>query len=302
VDGFTITNGFHMGFGGGIYIVGCNNPTIKNCVVCYNDSSGFGGVYCDCCSGNLINTIIHSNNGQIYCNDKADMKVINCTVLGAISIQIFSTVKFVNSSLWGCEIRVGDSTDPSSVYVSYSNMDKNCIILDSGCYLGWGAGNINANPLFVDLSVKDCHLTFTSPCKDAGSNSAVGELYDFEGDPRIAYGTADMGADEFYTHLYWTGDGTPGGNVDLKFVGLPGTKPVGLCIGSGVLSPPLPSMWGDWYLQFPILGPVMMPSIPSTGVSVVPGTIPGTYPSPASLPMQALIGAELTNLSVLEVK
>jgi hypothetical protein len=61
-------------------------------------------------------------------------------------------------------------------------------------------------------------------------------------------------------------------------------------------------MWGDWYLQFPILGPVIMPSIPSTGVSIVPWAIPGNFPSPASLPMQALIGAELSNLIVMEVR
>jgi hypothetical protein len=62
-------------------------------------------------------------------------------------------------------------------------------------------------------------LTFPSPCKDTGDSTAVTERYDFEGDPRIAYG-----------------------NVDIKFVGLPGTAPVGLCIGTGVLDPPIPSM------------------------------------------------------------
>jgi hypothetical protein len=38
------------------------------------------------------------------------------------------------------------------------------------------------------------------------------------------------------------------------------------------------------------------------GVLVIPGTIPATPPAPYSIPMQALIGAELTNLCVLEVK
>ena len=111
-----------------------------------------------------------------------------------------------------------------------------------------------------------------------------------------------MGADEFYTHLYYTGDATPGGNVELKFVGLPGTAPVGLCIGSGVFDPPVKTKWGDWYLQFPIIGPVDLGNIPSPdGVLIVPGTIPGTPPAPYSIPMQALIGAELTNLCVIQV-
>jgi hypothetical protein len=160
---------------------------------------------------------------------------------------------------------------------------------------------IDADPLFVDSANNDFHLTYPSPCKDTGNNSAVTEPYDFEGDPRIAYRTVDMGADEFYTHLYWTGDATPGGNVELKFVGLPGTTPVDLFFGTGVLDPPWKTKWGDWYLIFPIIGPITMPSIPATGVSIVPGTIPGIFPSPVSIPMQSLIGAELTNLCVLEV-
>jgi hypothetical protein len=112
-----------------------------------------------------------------------------------------------------------------------------------------------------------------------------------------------MGADEFHTHLYWTGDATPGGNVEINFVGLPGTSPVGLCIGDGVLDPPIPSMWGDWYLQFPILGPLDSGAITSPdGVLTVPGRIPASPPPPYFIPMQALTGAELTNLSTIGIE
>ena len=161
---------------------------------------------------------------------------------------------------------------------------------------------IDADPLFVDVSLGDCHLTFTSPCRDAGDNSAVTELYDYEGDPRIAYGTVDMGADEFYTHLYWMGDATPGGNMALKFVGLPGTNPVQLWLGSGVMDPPLHTKYGDWYLQFPLLATVGLGTIPSNGVFQLPFTFPTSTPTPLSLPFQAGVGMELTNLSVMDVK
>ena len=111
-----------------------------------------------------------------------------------------------------------------------------------------------------------------------------------------------MEADEFYTHLYWTGDATPGGNVEVKLVGLPGTSPVFLWVGSGVLGAPIPTMYGDWHLDFPILltlglGPIVSPE----GVSVLPYTFDPGFPA-MDIPMQALIGAELTNLSVMEVK
>ena len=37
-------------------------------------------------------------------------------------------------------------------------------------------------------------------------------------------------------------------------------------------------------------------------LSIIPGIIPASPPAPYSIPMQALIGAELTNLCVMEVE
>jgi hypothetical protein len=153
----------------------------------------------------------------------------------------------------------------------------------------------------------DFHLTFNSPCRDTGDNTAVTELTDYEGDMRIAYGTVDMGADEFYTHLYHTGDATPGGKVEIKFVGLPGTSPLAICSGAGVLDNPIPTNWGEWWnewwLEFPIIGPIGLGSIPSLdGVYVLPATLPPDIPGPYSIPMQAFVGDSLTNLCVMEVE
>jgi hypothetical protein len=110
-----------------------------------------------------------------------------------------------------------------------------------------------------------------------------------------------MGDDEFLTHLYFTGDATPGVNVAVKFIGLPCTMPIALCIGAGVHDLLLNSIWGDWHLKFPIFGPIGLPQIPTPGVLMVPGTIPGTTPPPYSIPMQALIGDSLSNLCVLDI-
>jgi hypothetical protein len=88
-----------------------------------------------------------------------------------------------------------------------------------------GPGNLDADPRFADPAGLDFHLLHPSPCRDRGDNGAVIGLYDFEGDPRIAYGTADMGMDEFYPHMYLAGLPSPGSSVELKFTGLPGTSP-----------------------------------------------------------------------------
>jgi hypothetical protein len=278
------------GLGGGIACIGNKpglsqngspDPAIHNNFIVKNQGSG---IYCFYGRPFITNTTFYGNAGDaIYCDLESNAEVHD-------------------SILWGKTIRLQNA---SYFTISYSDSEggQAPVQKDPQSILNWGPGMIDADPLFVDPANGDFHLTFTSPCKDTGDNYTVTERTDFEGDPRIVYGTVDMGADEFYTHLYWTGDATPGGDVEVKFVGLPGTAPVGLCIGSGILDPPIPSMWGDWYLMFPIIGPVDLGSITSPeGVLVVPGTIPGTSPAPYSLPMQALIGAELSNLCVLEVK
>jgi parallel beta-helix repeat protein len=275
-----------------------------------------GGIFSDDnCAPMIINNIIHGNSvyggttfmgtwvpgtgGGIYSSGPAT--IINNTVYGNKAqlldgegggIHGGMSTTIVNTILWNNMADFGPQINGSPT-VTYSDVQG-----------GWaGTGNIDSDPLFVDPVDGDLHLTFPSPCKDAGDNSVMNlPTEDFEGDPRSAYGTVDMGADEFYTHLYQTGDATPGGTVELKFVGLPGTSPVGLFIGTGVLDPPLPSIWGDWYLKFPILGPITLGAIPAPdGVLTLPGTLPGLPPAPYSIPMQAIIGSDLTNLCLLEV-
>jgi hypothetical protein len=55
-----------------------------------------------------------------------------------------------------------------------------------------GEGNIDLDPLFVDVSGGDSHLAPNSPCIDAGNNAAPGlPECDFEGDARILGGDGD---------------------------------------------------------------------------------------------------------------
>jgi hypothetical protein len=305
-----------------------SNPTVTYCIFSGNSAGGVtggGGMFNADCSPVVADCVFNGNyaeNGGGMYNRKAGLILINCTfskntgswrgggmfLCEKSSPTVTNTVLWENNATKGREIWMGlewPGGKPSTLAIRYSDVKggKASVYIEQGSTLDWGAGMIDSDPLFVDEVNSDFHLTFNSPCRGSGDNSAVLDLHDFEGDPRIAYGTVDMGADEFHTHLYWTGDAAPGGNVEIKLVGLPGTSPVGLCIGTGVLDPAIPSMWGDWYLQFPIIGPVDLGSITSPeGVLIVPDVIPATPPPPYSLPMQALIGAELSNLCVLMVE
>jgi len=172
---------------------------------------------------------------------------------------------------------------------------------------GWpGSGNIDADPLFADPANDDFHLTWNSPCRGVGDDSAVTELHDFEGDPRIALGTVDMGADEYYYHLYHTGDVIPGGSIEIKVVGYP-SAPVTLAIGMAILDPPLPTQHGNLHI-WPFAWSGIIGNIPGSGIHSMTITVsPGWNPGD-KVPLQALVGpwggpyTRLSNLLTLTVE
>jgi hypothetical protein len=299
------------------------SPNILGNTIFSNSSSG---IFCSYGSATITNNIIYGNGntdikgGGINCSNGVSATITNNTIYGnsagrggGIACRVSSSAQVTNTILWnntasdlGPEIYIAGSSNPSMLAVSYSDIEGGLasVVVQPGCTLDWGDGMIDADPLFINEVDSDYHLTYSSPCKDEGDNSGLIESYDFEGDPRIAYGTVDIGADEFYTHLYCTGDITIGGSMEGKLVGLPGTSPVVLFFGIGVLDPPMMTAWGSFYLQPPWFLLPLIP-IPGNGILVLPATIPTTPPAPYDLPMQALIGLapdSLTNLWVLEVR
>lgn len=59
-----------------------------------------------------------------------------------------------------------------------------------------GTGNINADPLFVNVAQSNYHIAATSPCKDA-ADPAASLTTDIDGDTRPQGGLRDIGADEY---------------------------------------------------------------------------------------------------------
>lgn len=176
-------------YGGGAYGgIPPGEREVDNCVLIGNTASADGGGVGGMCKLNnctlIENTAGHSGGGAY------GGTLVNCTLCsnsssnsgGAASVAVLQNcIAYYN-------------TAPSG-----SNYD-NGTVLNFSCTTPQpanGAGNITLPPLFRDLVAKDLHLQSSSPCINAGNNAYVTNLFDLDGNPRIALGTVDMGAYEF---------------------------------------------------------------------------------------------------------
>jgi len=313
--------------GGGIVCAGSASPTIANNIVRGNVAlwGNGGGIICgDSSSPIITNTIVAGNfaegfGGGILCVEQSTAQLTNVTVSGnsasfrgggicCSTLTITNTIFSNNVAPDGPEISVGAMSSPATLTILYSLVEggQSSCYVESGSILNWGSGMVDADPLFADSANDDFHLTWDSPCRDTGNNMAVTETTDFEGDPRIALGTVDMGADEYYYHLYHVGNVLPGSPIDLKVVGYP-NAPVILMHGSGIQDPPLSTQHGDFWLNWP---PLWQDNgtVPTDGIWTVSATVPPGWTSGSFHPLQALVGpwsgawTRLTNLEMLIVE
>jgi hypothetical protein len=110
-----------------------------------------GGIYCENSNAKIINNLVYGNKvyylygtnnakgGGIYCHSAFRPLIAN-TILWA------NTATTEGNQILGAQI------------VRY------CCIQD-----GWpGEGNIDLDPMFFDAEKGDFHLTYFSPCVDAG--------------------------------------------------------------------------------------------------------------------------------------
>jgi hypothetical protein len=291
VNNLILENTSTLGWGGGIY----GEAQINNNLISGNEAVKGGGISTGtetALNSNMVNNTIIGNyaslSGGGIDSHAGLLNIMNSILWNNHAVQRGPEVDFDGTRL------VMNFSDvmggQASVYAKY------------GSVFDWGSGMIESDPLFVDALNGDFHLTFNSPCKDHGDNTVVTELYDFEGDPRIAYGTVDMGADEFYPHLYYTGDATPSGAIQAKLVGLPGTLINGVIMGVNIFDPPLPCDYGLWYMDDPMQIITGLGTIPANGVYVMPGTVPAAPAGPYTIYLQAAIDSWLTNLCTVNVE
>ncbi len=213
VSNCTFIGNWASGTGGGMKNH-TSEPTVTNCVFSGNGAAGFGGGMSNQSSSPPVTNCIFTGNwvnefsGGGMSNSFASPTVTNCTFSdnssnpfdargGGMANGTNCNPTLTNCVFWG-------NTGPEI----YDRPGSTTVATYSCIQGGWpGAGNINANPMFVDADGADnwegtldddLHLRDDSPCINTGDDAAVPAdvTTDYEGDARIQQCRVDMGADE----------------------------------------------------------------------------------------------------------
>ena len=176
--------------------------------------------------------------GAIFSDFYGAPSILNSTFVGnrttnkggavffSSSVPDGTATTIANSILWGNTATAGGNqialANNCELSASHSDIQGGQPgILLGGVPVNWGAGNIDADPVFADADGPDgvlgnedddLHLLFGSPAIDAGdaavlpadvadldSDGDAAEVipYDFDGEQRLAEGAVDIGVDEF---------------------------------------------------------------------------------------------------------
>ena len=167
---------------------------ITNSTIVGNVASGYAGgasVAIQRGRAQLVNNTIAGNGADPVWGFGAGLYLEVNDPLAVVSLD--------NNVLWGNTSAIGADLDLRNYRGGFVSIGHN----DIGQALVEGtpaveAGNISADPVFVDAAGGDFHLAAESPCIDSGDASAPGlPAMDFEGDARVLGAAADIGTDEF---------------------------------------------------------------------------------------------------------
>ncbi len=217
----------HIGFGAGVYVGTTESESeqviIDRCLIVGNtinggidspfDSHG-GGISATSFHGSMLELLIRNS---LVADNSAPFGA-GIFIIGKSTTAVLQGVTVAGN---GFDADYGDGIDgadasisivnsvihrnaPVDVRRSYESTTYSFSFSDIGTTAGVevdGPGNINADPLFVDPSTGDYHLSPGSPCIDAGDPSFTPkpDEVDIDDEPRVINGRVDMGSDEFFS-------------------------------------------------------------------------------------------------------
>ena len=221
-------------WGGGIYWYN-DSPVIMNNTIQGNTAEADGGgISCsyhatyavDNFSALMVNNLISGNtaNGNLYNGNggaidchAASPTMINNTITdnitanggGGISCWEHSHPLISNTIFWNNDGSTGDqiylegSSDPSSAFISFSDIQggQSGVYIGSGCALHWGPKMIQEDPLFVNGPMGSHYLSHIAASQPANS-------------PCINGGDPDSETIEGTTRTDWVGDA---GKIDMGY-------------------------------------------------------------------------------------
>ena len=153
----------------------------------------------------------HITDTYQYSIDLVDFKVYNNTIIENGN-ESYLTSDTTSNSIWVRGSTNGElKLRNNIIYKTYGTIDDEGQIHEYNCYYGgiavntgYGTGEFNSDPLFVDYGSGDYHLQSGSPCRNTGTE--LGLSPDYVGVIVPQGGTTDIGAYEYYEG----GGGEPG--------------------------------------------------------------------------------------------
>jgi hypothetical protein len=197
--------------GGGAY-----GGTLYNCTLATNSTYDGGGAF----NSTLYNCIVTGNSATNYGGGAHSGALYNCILVGN---QAFEGGGALGAGLYNCTVTGNFATNygggtlsdwvwNSIVYFNqaplYPNSGGDSFEYSCTTPPAPGAGNISADPRFVNAAAGDFRLRPDSPCIDAGTNLVDLLTTDIQGLPRVMDGNedgiavVDMGAYEFNPYRF----------------------------------------------------------------------------------------------------
>jgi hypothetical protein len=222
----------------------CEDFTVDGNLIKLNTGRQGGGitVTSGMSSGSMLNNVISGNvtgmfgkGGGIYWEASlatGNSYLINNTITGNQAFSSYGSVTLVlgsgNRMVVANNVIANNSSGINSQGYPPYVVSHNDVFNNVENYIGLesGTGDISIPPGFVNETSGDFHLTPSSQCIDAGTNSAVPAWLtaDFEGNPRITDGNGDgsavvdMGAYELMGITRFLGDINQDNKIDISDV------------------------------------------------------------------------------------